>query len=42
MRWFLLAWGVPFTEQTLLGTVQHLESFACQRYRSRRHLRHAP
>jgi choloylglycine hydrolase len=43
MRSFLLDWGVVFTEGGLRWTVQHLESFPCQRYRPpRRHLSGSP
>ena len=42
MREFLRAWGIPFTEEGLLWTVQYLESFPCQRYRQRRHLERSP
>ena len=43
MRDFLRAWGIPFTEQGLLWTVQYLEGFPCQRYRPpRRSLGRSP
>jgi hypothetical protein len=43
MRSFLLDRRVPFTEEALLWTVQHLEGFPCQRYRPpRRNLERRP